>query len=159
MNSQVPCASALGRQRASRSRRLLRRAVLVRLLHHSTTINIRGESYPLKDRSKTGLVSPRSQEGAEVAAHSLGSDSVTRKTRQKTALGSTPSEPKGGPSMRFRTGDEFPAGIDNVRAFHPGNSRIGEPTKLKVYFPFAQAVPHPTPNASTKNNCSRCGHR
>ena len=69
-------------------------AILDRLLHHSTTINIRGESYRLKDRRKAGLVPPRGQEGAEGAAHSLASDSVTPKTRQKTALGSTPSEAK-----------------------------------------------------------------
>src|SRR6266478_1642679 len=69
-------------------------AILDRLLHHSTTINIRGESYRLKDRRKAGLVPPRGQEGAEAAARSLASDSVTPKTRQKTALGSTPSEAK-----------------------------------------------------------------
>jgi DNA replication protein DnaC len=33
-------------------------AILDRLLHHSTTINIRGESYRLKDRRKAGLVPP-----------------------------------------------------------------------------------------------------
>jgi DNA replication protein DnaC len=69
-------------------------AILDRLLHHSTTINIRGESYRLKDRRKAGLVPPRGQEGAESAARSLASDSVTPKTRQKTALGSTPFEAK-----------------------------------------------------------------
>ena len=37
-------------------------AILDRLLHHSTTINIRGESYRLKDRRKAGLVPPREQE-------------------------------------------------------------------------------------------------
>ena len=69
-------------------------AILDRLLHHSTTISIRGESYRLKERRKAGLVPPRAQEGAEVAARSLASDSVTPKTRQKTALSSTPSEAK-----------------------------------------------------------------
>src|SRR5712691_3677522 len=39
-------------------------AILDRLLHHSTTINIRGESYRLKDRRRAGLVPPRGQEGA-----------------------------------------------------------------------------------------------
>jgi IstB-like ATP binding protein len=34
-------------------------AILDRLLHHSTIINIRGESYRLKDRRKAGLVPPR----------------------------------------------------------------------------------------------------
>src|ERR1700757_661189 len=69
-------------------------AILDRLLHHSTTINIRGESYRLKDRCKAGLVPAREQEGAEVATRSLASDSVTPKTRQKAALGPTPSEAK-----------------------------------------------------------------
>jgi hypothetical protein len=36
-------------------------AILDRLLHHSTTINIRGESYRLKDRRKAGLVPPGSR--------------------------------------------------------------------------------------------------
>jgi DNA replication protein DnaC len=73
---------------------ILATAILDRLLHHSTTINIRGESYWLKDRHKAGLVPPRGQEGAEATARSLASDSVTPETRQKTALGSTPSEAK-----------------------------------------------------------------
>jgi IstB-like ATP binding protein len=44
--------------------------ILNRLLHHSTTINIRGESYRLKDRRKAGLVPPRGQEGATTRAQS-----------------------------------------------------------------------------------------
>lgn len=39
-------------------------AILDRLLHHSTTINIRGESYRLKDRRKAGSVPPREHERA-----------------------------------------------------------------------------------------------
>jgi hypothetical protein len=31
-------------------------AILDRLLHHSTTVNIRGESYRPKDRRKAGLI-------------------------------------------------------------------------------------------------------
>jgi DNA replication protein DnaC len=69
-------------------------AILDRLLHHSTTISIRGESYRLKDRRKAGLVPPREQEATAVAVRSLASDSVTPKTRQKAAPGSTPSEAK-----------------------------------------------------------------
>ena len=41
-------------------------AILDRLLHHSTTINIRGESYRLKDRRKAGLF-PRAEEEARPA--------------------------------------------------------------------------------------------
>jgi len=35
--------------------------VLDRLLHHSSTVNIRGESYRLKDRRKAGLLSSPEQ--------------------------------------------------------------------------------------------------
>ncbi|WP_211224543.1 ATP-binding protein, partial [Marinimicrobium agarilyticum] len=31
-------------------------AILDRLLHHSTTLNIKGESYRLKDKRKAGLI-------------------------------------------------------------------------------------------------------
>jgi hypothetical protein len=41
-------------------------AILDRLLHHSTTINIRGESYRLKERRKAGLF-PRANEDARPA--------------------------------------------------------------------------------------------
>jgi DNA replication protein DnaC len=69
-------------------------AILDRLLHHSTTINIRGESYRLKDRRRAGLVPPRGQEGAVTAPASLASNSALPKTRQKAALGCAPSEAK-----------------------------------------------------------------
>src|SRR5690242_14721177 len=39
-------------------------AILDRLLHHSTTINIRGESYRLKDRRRAGLLPAREGEPA-----------------------------------------------------------------------------------------------
>jgi DNA replication protein DnaC len=38
-------------------------AILDRMLHHSTTVNIRGESYRLKHRRKTDLVPRRGQQG------------------------------------------------------------------------------------------------
>jgi DNA replication protein DnaC len=38
-------------------------AILDRLLHHSTTINIRGESYRLKERKRAGLFTPVSPAG------------------------------------------------------------------------------------------------
>jgi DNA replication protein DnaC len=37
-------------------------AILDRLPHHSTTINIRGESYRLKDRKRAGLLTGREQQ-------------------------------------------------------------------------------------------------
>jgi DNA replication protein DnaC len=43
-------------------------AILDRLLHHSTTVNIRGESYRLKERRKAGLIPlPEQQHAASTA--------------------------------------------------------------------------------------------
>lgn len=44
-------------------------AILDRLLHHSTTLNIKGESYRLKDKRKAGLVpgTPQQQEDSDEA--------------------------------------------------------------------------------------------
>jgi DNA replication protein DnaC len=44
------------RRPARRSALKTRAAILDRLLHHSTTISIKGVSYRLKDRKKAGLV-------------------------------------------------------------------------------------------------------
>jgi DNA replication protein DnaC len=59
-------------------------AILDRLLHHSTTINIRGESYRLKDRRRAGLL-PRPEEPPPFGAPALPSDSATSNTRRLTA--------------------------------------------------------------------------
>ncbi len=63
-------------------------AILDRLLHHSTTINIRGESYRLKDRRRAGLLGSREQEGGAAASFSTAPAFASPKTRQKQALGS-----------------------------------------------------------------------
>lgn len=69
-------------------------AILDRLLHHSTTINIRGESYRLKDRRRAGLVPLRGQEGGPAAALSGAPSSATPKARRlKATLGSAPAAP------------------------------------------------------------------
>jgi len=59
-------------------------AILDRLLHHSTTINIRGESYRLKDRRRAGLLS-RPEEAPPSGAPALPSDSATSNTRRRSA--------------------------------------------------------------------------
>ena len=56
-------------------------AILDRLLHHSTTINIRGESYRLKDRRRAGLL-PRPEDqgpGNGLGAGTAGAPNVTAK--------------------------------------------------------------------------------
>lgn len=66
-------------------------AILDRLLHHSTTVNIRGESYRLKERRRAGLLPSREQEGAQSADYSVAPASATPKTRRpRSALGSAP---------------------------------------------------------------------
>jgi DNA replication protein DnaC len=68
-------------------------AILDRLLHHSATINIRGESYRLKERRRAGLLPSPEQQGAPAApSASRALDSAAPKTRQKPALGSAPSK-------------------------------------------------------------------
>ncbi len=57
-------------------------AILDRLLHHSTTINIRGESYRLKDRRKAGLF-PRPQEDSGQSAPFLSRESLQNGPRRQ----------------------------------------------------------------------------
>jgi hypothetical protein len=67
-------------------------AILDRLLHHSTTINIRGESYRLKDRRRAGLL-PRPDEVPPSGAPALPSDSAASNTHRLSAvLDSAPSD-------------------------------------------------------------------
>lgn len=47
---------------------VLATAILDRLLHHSTTINIKGESYRLKEKRKAGLLNSTSLNHSEVTA-------------------------------------------------------------------------------------------
>ena len=47
---------------------VLATAILDRLLHHSTTINIKGESYRLKSKRKAGVISPAVKEEENKAA-------------------------------------------------------------------------------------------
>lgn len=70
-------------------------AILDRLLHHSTTINIRGESYRLKERRKAGLVSD-SQAGGRPAPVLSGppASASPNSRRPRAARGSAPA---GGP--------------------------------------------------------------
>ena len=57
-------------------------AILDRLLHHSTTINIRGESYRLKDRRKAGLF-PRPDEDSGRPAPFLSTETLQNGPRRQ----------------------------------------------------------------------------
>lgn len=64
-------------------------AILDRLLHHSTTLNIRGESYRLKDRRRAGLLTGREQQEGQPGSPTPAPTSATPKTRRPGApLGS-----------------------------------------------------------------------
>jgi len=57
-------------------------AILDRLLHHSTTINIRGESYRLKDRRRAGLLTrPEDQQAGTASAPAAAGASNSRGKR------------------------------------------------------------------------------
>jgi DNA replication protein DnaC len=49
-------------------------AILDRLLHHSTIINIKGESYRLKEKRKAGLLQRSESFTGEAAAGNAASD-------------------------------------------------------------------------------------
>src|SRR5207237_280904 len=46
---------------------VLATAILDRLLHHATTLNIKGESYRLKEKRRAGLLGQPKQQGQSVA--------------------------------------------------------------------------------------------
>ena len=55
-------------------------AILDRLLHHSATVSIRGESFRLKERQKAGLLSR--PEGERPTVDAAAAASVRRKTKR-----------------------------------------------------------------------------
>jgi DNA replication protein DnaC len=57
-------------------------AILDRLLHHSTTINIRGESYRLKDRRRAGLLTRPEDQQPAAALAGAPNDGRRRKERR-----------------------------------------------------------------------------
>lgn len=57
-------------------------AILDRLLHHSTTINIRGESYRLKDRRRAGLLA-RPETQAAIAATLAAAPGAERRGKER----------------------------------------------------------------------------
>jgi DNA replication protein DnaC len=65
-------------------------AILDRLLHHSTTVNIRGESYRLKERRRAGLLPRTGQEAAGPLAVAAATGS---RERGKGVRKSTPGVP------------------------------------------------------------------
>ncbi len=61
-------------------------AILDRLLHHSTTVNIRGESYRLKERRKAGLLPAPERDRGEEAAPFPSSPIVPNGPRRQGSL-------------------------------------------------------------------------
>lgn len=98
-------------------------AILDRLLHHSTTINIRGESYRLKDRRRAGLF-PRGRRRNHTSPLSLlrvvaerSSPSWVRCTEQnRRALD------RSGPFSASFLGGDFSTG--EMGSFHPALTTV-----------------------------------
>jgi len=62
-------------------------AILDRLLHHSTTINIRGESYRLKDRRRAGLLSrPEDQPAGATTAPPSAAGAPSSRAKRGASL-------------------------------------------------------------------------
>ncbi len=69
-------------------------AILDRLLHHSTTVNIRGESYRLKERRKAGLLpAPERDRGEQTAPFPSSPIVPNGPRRQGSAPPRTPRAP------------------------------------------------------------------
>ncbi len=66
-------------------------AILDRLPHHLTTINIRGESYWLKDRRKAALLRGREQRRPTAELSAAPASAAPKPRRPRAALGSAPS--------------------------------------------------------------------
>jgi DNA replication protein DnaC len=62
-------------------------AILDRLLHHSMTINIRGESYRLKERRRAGLLVSREQPEAQQSADGAISQGAKRPANSRKGAG------------------------------------------------------------------------
>lgn len=67
---------------------VLATAILDRLLHHATTLNIKGESYRLKDKRRAGLLGqgqPNPDDGPEAQTYNEEEDMPTSATRHSGA--------------------------------------------------------------------------
>jgi DNA replication protein DnaC len=51
---------------------MLAAAILDRVLHHSITVNIKGESYRLREKRKAGLIRPSGQQSSDVESYQRG---------------------------------------------------------------------------------------
>ncbi len=87
-------------------------AILDRLRHHSTTINICGNSYRLKERRRGGLIGGQEQETGESGTVSMVPAFAPPYPRRKAALGSAPDRDHGDASLTLLR-------VRNI-AVHPG---------------------------------------
>ena len=49
-------------------------AILDRLLHHATTVNIKGDSYRLREKKKAGLLGRKAKPAAELEEEEVGAE-------------------------------------------------------------------------------------
>ena len=53
---------------------ILATAILDRLLHHATTVNIKGDSYRLREKKKAGLLGRKAKPAAELEEEEVGAE-------------------------------------------------------------------------------------
>ena len=53
---------------------ILATAILDRLLHHATTVNIKGDSYRLREKKKAGLLGRKPKPAAELEEEEVGAE-------------------------------------------------------------------------------------
>jgi len=63
-------------------------AILDRLLHHSTTVNVRGESYRLRERRRAELIARREQQENEATCALASAADFAHRRAVERALGS-----------------------------------------------------------------------
>jgi len=88
-------------------------AILDRLLHHCTTINIRGESYRLKDRRRAGLL-PRSEQGTALTQPSAVSSASAPPKRAAYRLRWAPLRSTTRQTEQEKTGGQRSNEVPNV---------------------------------------------
>jgi hypothetical protein len=108
--------------------RVIATAILDRLLHHAVTLNIRGNSYRLKEKLKAGLV--RSHDNTAAAR---------RRARCSTGWGNVVDEKQCFPSWHFDAVLRYTAGTSGWGSpFHslgvPGKGRVGTHVSLRIRF-------------------------
>jgi len=66
ISRKIRAPTALPSTAANAHPRVIATAILDRVLHHAITLNIRGNSYRLKEKLKAGLIRPEESAAAQI---------------------------------------------------------------------------------------------